>query len=98
MSTNHYTPELHAHLKEVCAAEATNGMSPMFVSLPTLMMAVPLMVDEIDRLNEQVAQAWEEGFTQGAAYYHESGKEPTAYTETAATLNPYKEQPGKDNA
>lgn len=38
------------------------------------------------------AQAWEEGFTQGAAYYHESGKEPADFTETAATLNPYKEQ------
>ncbi|HIY94962.1 MAG TPA: hypothetical protein H9821_04770 [Candidatus Rothia avicola] len=38
------------------------------------------------------AQAWEEGFTQGAAYYHESGKEPADFTETATTLNPYKEQ------
>lgn len=38
------------------------------------------------------SKAWEQGFTEGAAYYHESGKEPTAYTETAATLNPYKEQ------
>lgn len=49
-------------------------------------------------LQEAKAHAWEEGFTQGAAYYHESGKEPAAYAETAATLNPYKEQPGKDNA
>ncbi|WP_237211812.1 hypothetical protein [Rothia nasimurium] len=41
---------------------------------------------------EAEAQAWQEGFTQGAAYYHESGKEPAAFTETAVTLNPYKEQ------
>lgn len=41
---------------------------------------------------EAEARAWEEGFTQGAAYYHESGKEPADFTETAATLNPYKEQ------
>lgn len=44
------------------------------------------------------AEAWEEGFTQGAAYYHESGKEPADFTETATTLNPYKDQARKDNS
>lgn len=43
-------------------------------------------------LNSAKSEAWEEGFTQGAAYYHESGKEPAAYTETATSLNPYKDQ------
>lgn len=43
-------------------------------------------------LQEAESQAWEEGFTQGASYYHESGKEPAGFTETATTLNPYKEQ------
>lgn len=47
---------------------------------------------------EAEAQAWEEGFTQGAAYYHESGKEPAEFTETATSLNPYKDQTRKDNA
>lgn len=46
----------------------------------------------VNHLNTAKAEAWEVGFTEGAAYYHESGKEPAAFTETAATLNPYKEQ------
>lgn len=37
------------------------------------------------------AQAWEDGFTQGAAYYQDLDHPPTAYTETAQTLNPHKE-------
>lgn len=37
------------------------------------------------------AQAWEEGFTQGAAYYDDIELPFTAYTETAESLNPYKE-------
>lgn len=49
-------------------------------------------------VREIQAQAWEEGVTQGAAYYHKSGKEPADLTETAATLNPYKDQARKDNA
>lgn len=49
-------------------------------------------------IQEAEARAWEAGFTQGAAYYHESGKEPADFADTAATLNPYKDQAGKDNA
>lgn len=37
------------------------------------------------------AQAWEDGFTQGAAYYNDTDHPPTAYTETAQSLNPHKE-------
>lgn len=37
------------------------------------------------------AAAWEDGFTQGAAYYDDIELPFTAYTETAKTLNPHKE-------
>ncbi|WP_237223546.1 hypothetical protein [Rothia nasimurium] len=49
-------------------------------------------------LQEAEAQAWEEGFTQGAAYYYEGNKTPADFTETATSLNPYKDQARKDNA
>lgn len=52
----------------------------------------------VNHLTTAKSQAWEEGFTQGAAYYHESGKEPAEFTETATSLNPYKDQSRKDNA
>ncbi|MBF0809401.1 hypothetical protein E4U03_12420 [Rothia nasimurium] len=42
-------------------------------------------------LQEAESQAWEEGFTQGAAYYYEGNSKPTDFTETAHTLNPHKE-------
>lgn len=44
------------------------------------------------------ARAWEEGFTQGADYYYEGDSKPADFADTAATLNPYKDQAGKDNA
>ncbi|WP_237206482.1 hypothetical protein [Rothia nasimurium] len=52
----------------------------------------------VNHLTAAKSQAWEEGFTKGAAYYHESGKEPAAFTETATSLNPYKDQTRKDSA
>lgn len=45
----------------------------------------------LNHLNTAKAEAWEEGFTQGAAYYDDIELPFTAYTETAQTLNPYKE-------
>lgn len=43
-------------------------------------------------VRELQAQAWEDGFTEGASYYHESNKPPADFTETANTLNPYKKE------
>lgn len=42
-------------------------------------------------VREIQAQAWEEGFIQGAAYYYEGNSNPTDFTETAQTINPHKE-------
>lgn len=48
--------------------------------------------DDVTKCVREIqAQAWEEGFTQGAAYYDDIELPFTAYTETAQTLNPYKE-------
>ncbi|WP_237220414.1 hypothetical protein [Rothia nasimurium] len=60
-----------------------------------LIAAVPALLDEIDRLNEQVAQAWTEGYTRAAAHYHLAdgyAHDPEDFTHEANSQNPHKEQ------
>lgn len=65
------------------------------LSITGLIAAVPALLDEIDRLNEQVAQAWTEGYTRAAAHYHLAdgyGHAPEDFTSEANIKNPHKEQ------
>lgn len=49
--------------------------------------------DDVTKCVREIqAQAWEDGFTQGAAYYYEGNSEPADFTETAQTINPHKEK------
>lgn len=65
------------------------------LSITGLIAAVPALLDEIDRLNEQVAQAWTEGYTRAAARYHLAdgySHDPEDFTHEANSQNPHKEQ------